>query len=148
MKSHLVPAAVAAIMGLVSTASAEVVVKEVPLSWSQAALMDGEELYQELCAVCHGKEGRGDGPAGEALKKDVPDLTGLAAENGGEFPQAEVEAFITGKTRVVEHGTIDMPIWGKVFESASPGSNKARRRGLARQRVYNIAEYLSSIQVE
>ena len=46
----------------------------------------GGELYGELCAVCHGKSGKGDGPAAGALKKSTPDLTVLASNNGGIFP--------------------------------------------------------------
>jgi len=45
------------------TTFAQVTVKEAPLTWQQAALTDGEELYVELCAVCHGNGAKGDGPA-------------------------------------------------------------------------------------
>jgi mono/diheme cytochrome c family protein len=138
--------AMIAIFGIATGAVAEVVVKQKPLTWSQAAVTDGEELYQDLCAVCHGKEGRGDGPAAVALKKKVPDLTGIAARHGGVFPRAEVEDFITGENRVVEHGTVDMPIWGRAFEGVRPDWNDGRRRGFANQRIYNLAEYLSTIQ--
>ena len=131
-----------------STTFAEVKIKEVPITWQQAALTDGGELYLELCAVCHGEGGKGDGPAASAMTKPVPDLTGLAARNDGTFPREEVEDSITGKSRVVSHGTIDMPIWGQVFESARPDWKSFRRKSLARQRIYNLTEYLATIQAE
>ena len=34
---------------------------ELKTPWQQAALTDGEELFQELCAACHGVSGKGDG---------------------------------------------------------------------------------------
>lgn len=38
-----------------------------PPSVSEAALRDAKRQYDTLCAVCHGPEGKGDGPAGAAL---------------------------------------------------------------------------------
>ena len=131
------------------TTFAEVIVKEAPLTWQQAALTDGEDLYLELCAVCHGSGGKGDGPAAPAMTKPVPDITTLAAKNDGKFPREVVEDSITGESRAISHGTIDMPIWGQVFEDAARSDWKAfRREGQAKQRIYNLIEYLATIQVE
>jgi len=41
----------------------------------EVAAADGEELYRNYCAVCHGAEGRGDGPAASSLDPPPPDLT-------------------------------------------------------------------------
>lgn len=131
-----------------STTFGQVKIKQVPLTWQQAALTDGAELYGELCAVCHGQSGMGDGPAASALKKAVPDLTGLAAKNDGKFPRQQVQDAIAGKSRVVSHGTVDMPIWGQIFEDARPDLKPFRRRALARQRIYNLTEYVATIQAE
>ncbi len=134
---------------IAGTTFAEVEIKEAPLTWQQAALTDGEDLYLELCAVCHGKDGKGDGPAAPAMTKPVSDLTILAARNDGKFPREVVVDSITGESRVISHGTIDMPIWGQVFENAARSDWKAfRREGQAKQRVYNLTEYLATIQVE
>ena len=136
-------------MIVAGTTFAEVEVKEAPLTWQQAALTDGEDLYLELCAVCHGTSGKGDGPAATAMTKPVPDLTVLAARNVGKFPREVVEDSIAGKSRVVSHGTIDMPIWGQVFEDAARSDWKAfRREGQAKQRIFNLTEYLATLQVE
>ena len=131
-----------------STTFGEVEVKQAPLTWQQAALSDGEQLYLELCAVCHGKSGMGDGPAASALKKAVPDLTGLAAANDGEFPRNKVEQSIAGESRVTSHGTLDMPIWGQAFKDVRPDMKQFRRDALARQRIFNLTEYLATIQAE
>jgi mono/diheme cytochrome c family protein len=131
-----------------STALAEVKAREVPMRWQQAAISDGGELYGELCAVCHGKSGKGDGPAAGALKKSTPDLTVLACNNGGIFPQESVEDTITGKASTQSHGTVDMPIWGAAFEGVRPDWKPFRRGALAQQRIHNLTEYLSTIQVK
>ncbi len=131
-----------------STTFGEVEVKQAPLTWQQAALTDGEQLYLELCAVCHGESGKGNGPAASALKNAVPDLTSLAANNDGEFPFLEVEKAIAGESRAVSHGTIDMPIWGQAFKDVRPDIKQFRRDAFARQRIYNLTEYLATIQVE
>ncbi len=119
-----------------------------PLTWQQATLSDAEQLYLELCAVCHGKSDKGNGPAASAVKKAVPDLTSLAANNDGEFPRHEVEEAFAGESRVISHGTLDMPIAGQAFKDVRPDMKQFRRDALARQRIYNLTEYLATIQAE
>ncbi len=46
-----------------------------PLPPSQENIARGAELYQTFCSVCHGKQGKGDGPAGAALKPRPANLT-------------------------------------------------------------------------
>ena len=60
----------------------------------------GQAEYLNSCAVCHGLEGRGDGPLGEVLMKRPADLTRLSRENGGEFPYTRVFAVIDGRNVV------------------------------------------------
>src|ERR1035438_2392809 len=50
------------------------------------SLTKGPDLYQRYCAVCHGKDGKGGGPAAAALKAIPTDLTQLSKNNGGKFP--------------------------------------------------------------
>jgi mono/diheme cytochrome c family protein len=38
----------------------------------------GQEMFVNYCAACHGKDGKGDGPAAPALKVAPADLTALA----------------------------------------------------------------------
>jgi mono/diheme cytochrome c family protein len=52
-------------------------VKAVPYAAIQS--VEGRENFTAYCAVCHGVDGRGNGPAAPAMKVPVPDLTTLAA---------------------------------------------------------------------
>jgi mono/diheme cytochrome c family protein len=47
---------------------------------------DGPTMFRAYCAVCHGLDGRGGGPATDALKKRPADLTQLSRKHDGRFP--------------------------------------------------------------
>lgn len=102
----------------------------------------GKQMFNEYCAVCHGQDGKGGGPAASALKKVPSDLTQLSIHNKGKFPDARVARFIEGEEKVAAHGTVDMPIWGAVFKSMS-GSDD-----IVRMRVANLTDYLKSLQAK
>lgn len=91
-------------------------------------------------------DGKGKGPAAPALAMPVPDLTMLAAHNGGEFPTREVQKAITGETEVIAHGTLTMPVWGKVLEDLRPDRKLNQRAGFARLRILALTEYIESLQ--
>jgi len=148
MKSLIALIAIIALIAFTGTTFGQVEIKEAPLTWQQAALTDGGELYLELCAACHGVSGKGDGPASSALAKPVSDLTVLAANNDGVFPMKQVEDSITGKSQIVAHGTIDMPVWGQRFEEMRPDWKQFRRKALARQRIYNLSLHIESLQAK
>jgi len=74
----------------------------------------GQELYQRYCIACHGPDGRGDGPMVRVLTVDPPDLTQLAAGNGGSFPRARVIWRIDGRDPLLAHGN-EMPVYGDLF---------------------------------
>ncbi len=121
-------------------------VVQVPISWHQAALSDGAELYAELCAVCHGMEGTGNGPAAKAVAKPVPDLTLIKLQNDGVFPRKEIDQAIRGRSDVRAHGTLDMPMWGRVFADARLDRKPGLRWALAEQRIHNLTAHLETIQ--
>jgi hypothetical protein len=148
MKSLIALFAMIVLVTLAGPAIGQVEIKEAPLTWQQAALTDGEELFQELRASCHGVSGKGDGPAASALAKPVSNLTVLASNNDGVFPMKQIEDSITGKSQIVAHGTIDMPVWGQRFEELRPDWKLYRRKALARQRIYNLALHIESIQAK
>ena len=52
------------------------------------ASAEGKDNFEADRAVCHGKEGKGDGPAAPAMKSPVPDLTTMAKRNNGKFDSA------------------------------------------------------------
>jgi mono/diheme cytochrome c family protein len=69
--------------------------------------VEGKDSYMAFCAVCHGIEGRGNGPAAPALKMPVPDLTTMAKRHG-KFDRINVERRISGVDQMpVAHGTHD-----------------------------------------
>src|SRR5689334_1116560 len=74
------------------------------------ATLNGVDLFKEYCAVCHGNDAKGSGPAADALKKRPADLTQLTRKNGGTFPELHVMNFIKGQDVVAAHGSRDMPV--------------------------------------
>ncbi|RLA41140.1 MAG: hypothetical protein DRQ64_03010 [Gammaproteobacteria bacterium] len=101
----------------------------------------GRDLYLNYCVSCHGLNGKGDGPAGLALKSPPADLTQLSARNGGEFPTSQVKRYIEGEALIQAHGSRQMPVWGKVFRRES-------NRTEARMKYLVLAKFLESIQVK
>jgi mono/diheme cytochrome c family protein len=132
-----------------STAFGEVVIKQAPLKWEDVANLEGDELFNNLCSACHGTSGKGDGPAVAALEKGVPDLTVLAASNEGVYSHRKVENVIFGEHRVVDYGSIDMPVWGEQFMYVRPGPgiNTFPRRYFARERIHALSTHIESLQV-
>lgn len=76
----------------------------------------GGSLYATYCASCHGETLEGDGMMTGVLNITPPDLTGLAARNGGVFPRARVVYRIDGRDPLPAHGG-DMPYFGDLFDS-------------------------------
>ena len=60
---------------------------------------EGQSLYIENCASCHGVTGRGDGPAATRLSTPPADLTQIAARRDGIWPILEVMSIIDGYSR-------------------------------------------------
>ncbi len=105
--------------------------------------IQGRALFGAYCAVCHGKDGTGNGPMSNTLKTTPPDLTHLATRHGGKFPADRVQKIIGSKEPVpAGHGTREMPVWGPIF------SQIAWDQDLGQIRVYNLARYLESIQAK
>ena len=106
----------------------------------EKSLIKGVDLYQAYCAVCHGKDGKGGGPAAAALKTMPSDLTQLSKTHGGKFPVGSVRNLLGGGESNPAHGSADMPIWGPVFRAMTPNES------IAKLRVDNLVRYLESIQ--
>ena len=100
----------------------------------------GRDSFELYCASCHGGAGRGDGPVAPALRTTPADLTTLMQRNGGAFPRARVQDFITGTGRTLAaHGTTDMPVWGPMFRTFESDAR-------ARERLRNLVTYIESLQ--
>jgi len=100
----------------------------------------GADLFREFCAVCHGADAKGNGPAADALKTRPSDLTQISRHNGNKFPTLHVHRIISGEDAVAAHGNRDMPTWGDMFKSISPDST------FADMRVRALVDYLQRIQ--
>jgi len=116
------------------------VIKQVPVRTTRT--MEGPDLYAEYCAVCHGKDGKGGGPAAAALKKEPADLTQLARKNGGKFDELRVLGVINGSDVVAAHGSRDMPIWGTVFASMTTNE------GLRKIRINALVQHVATMQAK
>ena len=103
----------------------------------------GHDMFISYCASCHGKDGKGDGPAASALKVKPADLTMLAKANGGKYPSMKVASILNGQTDLAAHGNKEMPVWGVVFRSMSGG-----HEGEVQQRIANLNRYIESLQAK
>ncbi len=111
------------------------------------AQLSGVELYERLCASCHGVHAKGDGPIAPLIKIGVPDLTRMALRKGGEFPAEDVRRTIDGRFERSAHGSRDMPVWGwQLYNSQSLQDEAERARVDAM--LGRLVEYVRSIQAE
>ncbi len=125
-------------LGLLGYAQHKPTIKHVSPSDTDPA--SGVEMYRAYCAVCHGLDGKGNGPAAPALKQGPSDLTLLAKKSGGEFPAFPVANIIQGDADITAHGSQDMPMWGDVFRSLK------RDEAMVKLRVRNLTRYIESLQ--
>jgi mono/diheme cytochrome c family protein len=107
----------------------------------------GAEEFHNSCAVCHGEDGRGDGPLAMVLTVKPADLTQIAKRNDGVFPIERVSETIDGRRQVGAHGTREMPVWGSRYElevgrQYGPYGSEAA----VKTRVHVLVRYLQSIQ--
>lgn len=108
----------------------------------QIETVDGKTLYRDYCAVCHGADAKGNGPAAAALKTPPPDLTTIAKRHG-KFSARDVEDQITGTGRMAgAHGTREMPMWGPAFRGAHSNPD------VAKLAIANLVKHVESIQVK
>jgi mono/diheme cytochrome c family protein len=103
----------------------------------------GQEMFNSYCASCHGKDAKGDGPAVGALKAAPTDLTTLAKNNGGKYPEMKVTSVLRGEAKVTAHGSQEMPVWGPVFWRMSQGNASE-----VQQRIVNLNRYIKSLQMQ
>lgn len=140
---------VAAVVGMLSAlalaqatpAQGTSTVQHVPIT--NAPSNSGQAMFKSYCAVCHGVDGKGNGPAASALKAAPADLTALAQKDGGKYPAAHIAAVIRGQASTASHGSQDMPIWGPLFSSISQG-----HEGQVQQRITNLVSYIEGIQTK
>lgn len=104
----------------------------------------GEQLFQRLCASCHGAKAQGDGPVAASLNVMVPNLRQLTQRNRGQFPADRIQRIIDGRTHVAPHGIRLMPVWGDELLRSEAGDPEAERD--TANLISKIVEYLRGIQ--
>jgi mono/diheme cytochrome c family protein len=100
----------------------------------------GPDLYRAHCAACHGSDGKGGGSVAPALKAKPADLTILAKNSGGKFPEDRVRKFISGDEVLASHGSREMPVWGPIFHQIEVDQD------FGNVRLRNLVKYLESLQ--
>ena len=124
----------------VTAAMAQDTIKKTPIPMTSAT--SGQEMFNTYCAVCHGTSGKGDGPASGEFKIPPANLTLLAKNHNGTFPEAYVSQVIqTGPRDAKAHGSKDMPVWGKLFASLGDEAT-------VKLRVHNLTEYIATLQAK
>ena len=99
---------------------------------------DGQQMFNSYCSPCHGRAGRGDGPAAPALTPHPADLSQYTKRHGGgAFPAKDFEDKLNGMAMSKAHGSTDMPVWGPIL----------REMGNDQLRVFNLRTYVESLQV-
>lgn len=91
-----------------------------PQSWP--SLKAGRALYQQRCTVCHGVEGRGDGPGGKGLDPAPADFHGEGMSASSPFKSFNV------------------------IRVGVPGTGMAAFNDLSDQQVWDLAYYVNSIR--
>jgi len=137
---YLITALTAGLSCFSASAQEKVIKTKVPPVGT--ASLDGKRLFLEFCAVCHGKDGRGGGPAVPALKQSTGDLTQIARQNQGSFPDQKILAIIKGEQSVPAHGNQEMPMWGKTFNNMSTDLT------VSQGRLHALVRYIESIQAK
>lgn len=107
---------------------------------SQSDPSSGKQMFKDYCAACLGINGKGDGPAVEFLKAPPPDLTTMAKRRNEKSVTPHVQSILIFGPEGKEHGTLSMPVWGRLFRSPNLGEQTARMR------INNLANYIESIQ--
>ena len=113
-------------------------------STSSQALANGQELYAQNCAACHGENGSGDGvfaddlaKAGEASMQTMKGMTDMSMQTPVDFTEPKrmlgaAPAVLQGKILRGGMGT-GMPMWGSIFTE---------------EQIWDLVAYLYSFQFE
>lgn len=117
--------------------------------------MIGTQEFLSSCASCHGMNGRGNGPMAKFLTVKPSDLTLLAKNNTGQYPDTQKGGYpfyrvfqvIDGRTQVAAHGDRTMPVWGRRYrEEAEAYYGPMGAEKEIRARILELVYYIQSLQ--
>jgi|SRR5271166_2456200 len=121
--------------------SAQAIPPKVAIPVTNVSPVDGKQMFLSYCSPCHGRDGRGGGPLASDLQSQPADLTRIARNNAGRFPESQVVSVLeSGAASSGKHAS-QMPAWGPVFARISHLSPNDRDL-----RILNLIRYLESIQ--
>jgi hypothetical protein len=116
------------------------------LSIPALAQQSAKQDFMENCAPCHGADGKGNGPALDAIPGIHPtDLTLLQEQHEGVFPSQEIHASIDGRSTIPSHKRFDMPFWGTNFQEPDKEFT-AESDAKVSSRIDALVKYIGSIQ--
>lgn len=105
----------------------------------------GADIFVENCAVCHGLEARGDGPAVQDLGQQPANLRLIAQRAGGVFPADDILAKIHGYQGPGHFG--DMPDFGVLIDGPKVMWKTAEGQEIATSAdLVALVRYLEEIQ--
>jgi mono/diheme cytochrome c family protein len=102
-------------------------------------VVSGADLYKQLCAGCHGDDGRGVGRTSRYCAVPPTDLTRLTRENRGTFPEKKVTQILRYGTEkpTQTQSTTYMPVWKPLLATVHGESPE-----LTEQRITSLTDYL------
>lgn len=117
----------------------------------------GADEYRISCLSCHGVGGRGNGSMAKFLKTVPTDLTKLAKNNGGQYPDLKAGAYpflrvfqiIDGRASIGSHGDRAMPVWGNRYLDDQPVGYSpfgGQYEKVVRGRILELVYYIQTLQ--
>jgi len=117
----------------------------------------GSDEYRISCLSCHGVGGRGNGPLAKFLNTKPTDLTMIAKNNGGHYPDLKAGTYpfirvyqvIDGRANVGVHGDRAMPVWGNRYLIDEPGGYTpfgGQYEKVVRGRILELVYYIQTLQ--
>jgi len=114
----------------------------VALTWrsntTPERLAEGQQLYAQNCAACHGETGKGDGVIAPSLKKTpMPDMTMTGHETVAPIDFTDAQDMLGASGAILEGKIIrggmgtGMPYWGPIFTT---------------EQIQAVADYLWTFQ--
>lgn len=103
----------------------------------------GKQMFVSYCAPCHGADARGNGPAAAALRSAPTDLTALARNHNGRYPDSHILTVLRFGSELPAHGSSQMPVWGPILGRMGQVNSQARELRMA-----NLSRYLETLQVK
>ncbi|MFP7673874.1 c-type cytochrome [Marivita sp. S0852] len=129
---------------LVASATCLLVAACGPEEMPQAS--DGRVLFMENCAVCHGADGKGNGPMARAMDVAPADLTLIKVRNDNVFPRVEVLSAIDGYAQSDMTGP-NMPEFGALLQGdLIPLDTGGGVMTPTPRKLVALLEYIESIQ--